>query len=93
MDNKVIIGGGLAFAGVIFLVMKARAAPEPPEPGMSNFYGKVSNAVTGGAIAGAEVMLDNMTEITDSSGNFLFENIEPGVYSLSVLKEGYESWI
>ncbi|MGA2075971.1 MAG: carboxypeptidase regulatory-like domain-containing protein [Terriglobia bacterium] len=61
-------------------------------------FGSVRGATmdqTGAAIPGARVTLrslDESTEVTansDSEGNFLFENLKPGHYTLTAIQEGF----
>ncbi len=82
-----VVGTGLA----LYFATRAQAAPEPPPPGLANLYGKVTNADTGSPLAGVLVALDGMQAYTDSGGNYVFSEIEPGAYVLQFSKEGYET--
>jgi hypothetical protein len=53
--------------------------------------GIVSNAQNGLPIAGAEVILDNDTRLTNDLGVYLFEQVLPGSHSMIVSKEGFIS--
>lgn len=86
-----LIGAGLGALGVILLVRRPKAVPPPPLPGYANLYGKVTNAVTGKAISGALVAVDNTTTFTDSNGNYILANIPVGAYTAIFTKDGYET--
>lgn len=51
--------------------------------------GKVTNSVTGAALAGATVNLGGVIQTTDANGNYSFANITPGTYPLSFTLAGY----
>lgn len=52
--------------------------------------GKVTESVFGAPLSGAQVTLDpGPTVNTDSAGNFCFDNLAPGNYSLTVMKANY----
>ena len=97
MANKgVMVVGGLAAGAllVFLLTRKAGAAPPPPPPpGKANLYGKVTDAATGQPISGVLAILDSLTTLTDSVGNYLFTDLNPGGYSLQFSKDGYETAI
>ena len=93
--SKIALGLGTLAAvigGIIFAVTrKAKAAPPPaPEPGMANLYGQVTDSVTKEPVPGVLVTLDGMGTYTDSGGNYAFMNIQPGSYTATFIKEGYE---
>lgn len=93
-DKKVGIGIAALLAGLgIWLLAKfAKAAPPPPPPpGLANLYGKVTDAQTGNPVAGVLLALNGMTVLTDSGGNYTFLELEPGSYSGSASKAGYET--
>ena len=91
--RKVAAGIGIAAAaaGVILLTTAAKAAP--PEPGLANLYGKVTDAVTGKKIPDVLVTLNSMQTYTDAGGNYIFSNLEPGEYVIQFSKEGYETLV
>ena len=65
-----------------------------PAPGKAILTGKVTDSVTLAPIADAMVELeetDLVTE-TDAQGNYLFADIDPGVYTLLVDAENYEPY-
>lgn len=91
-----IIPLGLGLAAVIGIAALAGAAPPvppPPPPGLANLYGKVTDALTGEAIPGVLVSLNGLEVYTDAAGNYIFEDLEPGEYTLQFSKEGYETAI
>lgn len=99
MANKgvgILLGLGALAAGIIMLVTrKAKAAPPPPPPpqGLANLYGQVVDASTNQPIAGVLVYLAAVVSrqrLTDSSGNYLIPDIEPGIFDISFTKENYE---
>jgi len=65
--------------------------PEPPPPGYAQLYGRITDASTGEPISMATVTLDSMTTPTTIEGDYLFINLEPGEYSITCFKDGYES--
>lgn len=86
----VTLGGiGLAFG----LSKKAEAANPPPEPslGMANIYGIVLDRTTGKAIPGAMLSIGGHQVLTDSSGNYVLEELALGAYTVSFSKDGYET--
>jgi len=83
------VGLGLGLVAAVGVAALAWAAPPTPPPGRANLYGKVTDADTGQPVAGALVLLDSMQTYTDSSGNYLFADLELGEYMLGFSKEGY----
>jgi len=81
------VAAGLGLAGVAIIAALAGAAP----PGKAKLYGKVKDATTGGGIPGATITLDSMQVTANGSGNYSFDDLEPGSYSFSVEKGGYNS--
>ena len=55
--------------------------------------GKVNDTFHGGGVEGANVTLTSeeleLTTITDSSGNFTFSGLSPGIYTIMVTKGGF----
>lgn len=56
--------------------------------------GKVNDTFHGGGVEGAKVILtsdgsDLATTNTDSSGNFTFSGLSPGIYTIMVTKDGF----
>lgn len=79
---------GLAAVGVIALAAAGKAAPPA---GRASLSGKVTDSTTGEAIPGATITLDSVQVTADGSGNYSFDDLEPGSYSFSVEKGGYNS--
>jgi len=88
-----IIPIGIGLALIVGLAAFAWAAPPTPPPGRANLYGKVTNGVTGQPIPGVLVTLDGLEVYTDSTGDYIFEDLEPGGYLLQFSKTGYETAI
>lgn len=88
-----IVAGGLVLgaAGALLYALTARAAPPPPEEGLANLYGKVTDAETGEPIEGVLVSLNGFGVLTDSGGNYAFTDLTPDAYSGSASKDGYET--
>lgn len=82
-----IIPLGLGLGLLAALVAFAWAAP----PGRANVYGKVTDAVTGEPIADVLVTLNGIQVYTDTEGDYAFADLEPGSYSISFEKEGYQT--
>jgi len=55
--------------------------------------GKVNDMFHGGGVKGANVTLisdvSELTATTDSSGNFTFSGLSPGMYTIMVTKDGF----
>lgn len=63
----------------------------PIPPPVANLYGVVTDADTGAAIQGVKVTIDGLITHTDSSGVYGFEGLDPGTYTITFEKEGYET--
>ena len=87
----VIIPIGLGLAAVVGIAAMAFAAPPAPPPGRANLYGKVTDTVTGQPISGVLAALNGLEVYTDASGNYIFEDLNPGEYALEFSKENYET--
>lgn len=59
----------------------------------SSIYGVVNDAKTGDLIPNASVVLSPSgdTKITGSDGQFLFEDVDPQQYTITVQKDGYQT--
>jgi hypothetical protein len=55
------------------------------------FYGKVTDLQTGGSLGNVRVTLDSLFQYTDSDGNYLFEDLNPGTYTVLFEKDGYDT--
>ena len=55
--------------------------------------GKVNDKTTGKSIGGANIKTDPITTDTetDSDGRYVIANVDPGIYTLTVSKDGYKS--
>lgn len=60
--------------------------------GMYDVIGKVVDAGSEAALANVEVKLDSRSEATNVSGEFVFDNMLAGEYTLSITHEGYEPY-
>ena len=91
--KKAAIGVGTVagLGALIYVATRAKAAPPPPPPGRANLYGKVTNAITGNPIGGVLVSLNGLEVYTNTGGNYIFEDLDPGAYLLRFTKEGYET--
>ena len=58
---------------------------------VANLYGVVTDAETGTPLAGVKVTIDDLTTYTDSAGQYAFEGLTPGGYTITFEKEGYET--
>lgn len=58
----------------------------------STINGTVTDYETGAPLANTSILLSpgEITKITDSNGNFTFENLEAKQYNLTVQKSGYQ---
>lgn len=94
VPTGVIVGLGAASAAAIglglWLLTRRPEEPEPPEPSLANLYGKVTDSQTGQSIADVIVDLNGLEAYTDAQGNYIFTNINPGSYTVTFGKEGYE---
>ena len=93
-DGKaaVVVGIGLGALALIYLATRAKAAPPPPPPpGLATLYGQVKDAITGEAISGVLVSLNGLETHTNGGGDYAFTDLEPGAYTLTFSKEGYET--
>ena len=80
-DKKKKIAGILGGIGLLFLLLKRGHAK--PLPGKANLYGKVTDAETGQPIEAIEVTFNEYAAISDQSGYYAINNIEPGIYSIT----------
>ena len=83
-------GAAIGIGALLYFLTRVEAAPPPPPPGLANLYGKVTNAKTGQPIPGVLVSLNGLEDYTNSQGNYIFADLEPGEYVLQFFKEGYE---
>lgn len=81
----VVAGAGLAAGAAWLLTRKTKAA----DPGLANVFGIISDSVTGNPIAGVQILLITNT-FSNQAGNYSFMNVEPGSYTITFSKTGYE---
>lgn len=60
-------------------------------PVLANLYGVVTDAETGNPLVSVKVTIDGLTAYTNASGNYSFEGLTPGSYTVTFEKEGYET--
>ena len=65
----------------------------PVPPPTASLYGVVTDAQTGSRIAGVEVTINGQVTYTDIQGAYAFDGLEPGAYTITFEKEGYETLI
>ena len=76
--------------------VKSEISVVPGQPTGLSIRGTVLSTVNGtatGKVAGAQVSLSgvsNTTTITDTDGNYVFENVNTGSYTVVVTKEGFQ---
>ncbi|MBA7478566.1 hypothetical protein ES707_13993 [subsurface metagenome] len=63
----------------------------PIAPVLANLYGTVTDAETGLPLVSVKVTIDGLTAYTNASGNYSFEGLTPGSYTITFEKEGYET--
>jgi cytoskeletal protein RodZ len=63
----------------------------PLPPPVANLYGKVTDAETGLPLSSVKVTIDGLTTYTDANGNYGFEGLTPGTYTVTFEKDGYET--
>ena len=86
--------GAVWWFGVVLLAF-ATSGLAPAQSTFGAILGSVRDS-SGALVAGAEVMLKNTgtsaarTTITDSDGNYAFNNIDVGRYSLTIAAQGFE---
>ncbi len=82
----------------VWVVLFAAAMAVPA--GAQDFRGRVQGVVldiTGGAVAGASVTLENdatniaVTRETAENGRYLFDQVDPGIYTLTVKHPGFST--
>jgi hypothetical protein len=95
MDGKkvaTILGVGTGLAGIVYLATKAKAVePEKPSENMANLYGVVKDKVTGQGVIGAVVSLNGLQVYSGDDGYYVFLDVDPGEYTFTVEKEGYNT--
>lgn len=64
-------------------------APIPPP--VANLYGVVTDADTGLPIEGVTVTINGFVTTTNAAGEYAFEGLAPGGYTVTFWKDGYET--
>jgi len=95
MDERkkgIAAAAGVGGAILTFLLLRKKAVSDPDK---AELYGKVTNAQTGGNVAGAVVAITGpggvYDAVTAGNGNYRIINIEPGTYSGAVTHPDYET--
>jgi len=70
-------------------VLNVGMTPIPPP--VVNLYGVVTDAETGYPLSGVKVTIDGLVTYTDAGGNYGFEGLAPGSYTITFEKDGYET--
>ncbi|MBA7468810.1 hypothetical protein ES707_04064 [subsurface metagenome] len=65
----------------------------PIAPPVASLYGLVTDAETGYALEGVKVTIDGLVTYTNSLGQYAFEGLTPGSYSIEFSKDGYETLV
>lgn len=98
MDRRAYILTGLVLLAVgvlvYFLFFRKEGngeEPPPPPPGMANLYGKVRDESNSQPLPGVLVSIveANRSTQTDSVGNYVIDEVDPGEYAVKFEKEGY----
>ena len=73
----VFLGLGAAAAAALYF-LSGRQSPDK-----ASLSGQVTDAETGDAIGGIEVIINGYSGVTTHDGSYLVRNIEPGVYDVA----------
>ena len=65
----------------------------PVAPAVANLYGVVKDADTGQPIQGVMVTIAGLVAYTNASGQYAFEGLAPGAYTVEFSKAGYETLV
>lgn len=90
LSKKILIASlFLMITGLIGIQTQAHA--QDTQGGVT---GEVVDASTGEALSDIEISVEESgeTATTDSDGRFTLENLEPGMHTLNVEADGYETW-
>lgn len=63
----------------------------PIGPAVASLHGIVSDDDTGYTLSGVKVTIDGLVTYTDAYGNYGFEGLSPGSYTVEFSKDGYET--
>lgn len=95
LSNQQLIDGswdGDAYATALVLrALASQSTPKPPVITTGSISGRIINSVTKQVIANASVSIDSLplTVISDSSGVFIFNDLDPASYDVRVEADGY----
>lgn len=69
------------------------ACSEDEVPAFADLCGVITDAQTGTSIPGAEVIVqqNNYSQHTDGSGYYIFRDLEPGTYNITIEASGYKT--
>ncbi|MBA7634332.1 hypothetical protein ES703_41916 [subsurface metagenome] len=87
--GKIAAGVGVVTVAGLLTYLLLRKPPAPP-PGLATVYGLVIDTETGEPLADVLVSLNDQVTSTDADGYYELVGIEPGTYSITFQKEGYE---
>jgi uncharacterized protein (DUF2141 family) len=92
MLNKIILSV-VTLTLSAFVLIAASAETEYESELVVAITGSVTDASSGEGIHGATVAIKetDLTTTTDNSGTFIFTEVDPGNYTLSVNADGYQS--
>ena len=89
--QKIAIGVGLGSAALgIGYLLTRKAPPPPPPPGLAQVFGTVADATTGTPLGSVLVTANGLEVVTDSRGQYILTNLEPGTYTIRFSKTNYE---
>lgn len=79
--------------GIVAILLSLTSCAKEEYDVFSSLYGVVSDTKTGELIPNATVVLSpgGETKITGSDGQFIFNEIDPQQYTITVQKEGYQT--
>lgn len=89
-DNYASYSGSVTVLADAIVEHDIAMTPVGPDPGYGNVEGVVVDT-TGAALAGVEVTVQKGKATTDSNGEYLLSNLDPGETILSYAKSGYTS--
>lgn len=79
--------------GIVFFLLSFASCAKEDYDVFSSLYGVVSDTKTGELVSNATVVLSpgGATKITGSDGQFIFNEIDPQQYTITVQKKGYQT--
>lgn len=83
----------ILFLCVSLMLLTCSDKPETVEPIISSIQGKVTDKTDSSPITGASVTTSptSSSQTTDGSGNYSMDDIGPGDYTITAVKDGYEA--